>query len=46
VRASPGVGAGFKNWRPLQLQNARRLDGVLFGGTVPLAANAAISDLP
>ncbi len=44
VRASPGMGAGFKNWRPLHLQNARRLDGVLFGGKVTLAANAAIPD--
>jgi hypothetical protein len=44
VRSSPGMGAGFKNWRPLRLENARRLDGMLFGGTVVAAANATIPD--
>ncbi len=43
VRASPGMGAGFKNWRPLALAGARRVGGILFGGTVVLAANR---DLP
>lgn len=44
VRASPGMGAGFKNWRPLRLEQARRLDGVLFGGVVAPAANREIPD--
>jgi hypothetical protein len=45
VRSSPGMGAGFKNWRPVQLAGARRApDGVLMGGHVVLAANAQIPD--
>lgn len=45
VRASPGMGAGFKNWRPQTLQGARRLsDGSLEGGTLVLAANKDIAD--
>jgi len=44
VRASPGMGAGFKNWRPQVLTEARRLDGVLFGGRVTLAPNREIAD--
>jgi hypothetical protein len=32
VRSSPGMGAGFKNWRPLRLEGARENDGMLFGG--------------
>ena len=44
VRSSPGMGAGFKNWRPQRLENTRRLDGVLFGGTVALATNREIPD--
>jgi hypothetical protein len=43
VRASPGMGAGFKNWRPLALAGAKRRDGVLFGGEAVLAPNR---DLP
>jgi hypothetical protein len=39
VRASPGMGAGFKNWRPLQLTGARMVDGVLFGGQMAVAPN-------
>jgi len=39
VRASPGMGAGFKNWRPLRLQGARLAGGVFFGGAVALASN-------
>ncbi len=44
VRASPGMGAGFRNWRPPFLEGARRRDGVLLGGRVALAANRAIPD--
>jgi len=44
VRSSPGMGAGFKNWRPQILTQARTLGGALFGGTVTLAANRDIAD--
>jgi len=45
VRASPGMGAGFKNWRPVQLLGAsRRADGTLVGGRMVLAANSQIAD--
>ncbi len=44
VRSSPGMGAGFKNWRPQMLVEARRVDGALSGGRVTLAANSAIPD--
>jgi hypothetical protein len=45
VRASPGMGAGFKNWRPLRLVGARqRGDGTLVGGHVALARNDEIPD--
>ncbi len=43
VRAAPGMGAGFKNWRPQTLVGARRRDGILFGGTMVLAPNRALS---
>ena len=40
VRAYPGMGAGFKNWRPIQLIGyTRGKDGTLWGGHVVLAAN-------
>ena len=42
-RAAPGMGAGFKSWRPQTLVGAHRLDGILFGGTVALTPNR---DLP
>jgi len=43
VRANPGVGAGFKNWRPLRLVGySRRGDGALVGGHIELARNAEI----
>ncbi|MBV9549544.1 MAG: hypothetical protein JO256_07715 [Alphaproteobacteria bacterium] len=42
VRAAPGMGAGFKNWRPQMLLGARRVDGVLFGGSVVLAPNQTL----
>ncbi len=43
VRANPGVGAGFKNWRPIRLVDYRRgEDGALLGGHDELARNAEI----
>src|SRR5476651_1365754 len=50
VRASPGMGAGFKNWRPLRLEGGRRLEGAgnragaLIGGHMVLAHNRDIAD--
>ncbi len=45
VRSSPGMGAGFKNWRPMKLIGAtRRSDGLYEGGVVTVAKNAAIAD--
>ena len=45
VRSSPGMGAGFKNWRPSRLAGARRAnDGTLLGGHILLAANNQIAD--
>lgn len=45
VRSSPGMGAGFKNWRPQMLVGAKRQDdGSLTGGTIVLAANKDIPD--
>jgi hypothetical protein len=45
VRSRPGMGAGFKNWRPIRLVGAtRRSDGVYIGGHVELVANKAIPD--
>jgi hypothetical protein len=45
VRSSPGMGAGFKNWRPSRLAGAARgPDGVLVGGRVAVAANSQIAD--
>ena len=45
VRASPGMGAGFKNWRPARLVGASRApDGALEGGRIMLASNAQIPD--
>jgi hypothetical protein len=45
VRAYPGMGAGFKNWRPLRLVGARQLDdGSYVGGRAIPAANADIAD--
>jgi hypothetical protein len=45
ARAYPGVGAGFKNWRPQRLVGAtRRPDGVLVGGHIELARNKDIAD--
>lgn len=45
VRSSPGMGSGFKNWRPSKLVGATRApDGTLVGGRIALAANVQISD--
>jgi len=45
VRSSPGMGAGFKNWRPLKLVGAtQRPDGTLVGGRVEFARNAELPD--
>lgn len=45
VRAFPGMGAGFKNWRPLRLVGARRLeDGTYAGGHAVPAPNSEIAD--
>jgi hypothetical protein len=44
VRARPGMGAGFKNWRPMRLVGAHRVAGVYTGGHVERAPNEAIAD--
>lgn len=45
VRSSPGMGAGFKNWRPVRLVGAAAAgDGALTGGHVVLARNSEIAD--
>jgi hypothetical protein len=45
VRSRPGMGAGFKNWRPMRLQGAtRRADGALVGGEIVLPVNNDIPD--
>lgn len=44
-RSSPGMGAGFKRWRPMTLVGATLgVDGYLQGGAILLAPDAAISD--
>jgi hypothetical protein len=43
IRSSPGMGAGFKNWRPQRLEDAlKNADGSLRGGEIVLAANKKI----
>lgn len=45
VRARPGMGAGFKNWRPQKLVDyAQSAQGTLMGGHVLRASNAIIPD--
>jgi hypothetical protein len=45
VRSSPGMGAGFKNWRPLRLEGASRTpSGTLVGGRIAFAKNAELPD--
>lgn len=45
VRARPTMGAGFKNWRPVQLVGATRAaDGSLVGGRYEYTSNAELAD--
>ena len=45
VRSSPGMGAGFKNWRPQRLVGATKLaDGTYAGGHIELTPNSQIAD--
>jgi hypothetical protein len=45
VRAPPGMGAGFKNWRPVTLVGAtRQKDGTYIGGHVEVPLNRQIAD--
>jgi hypothetical protein len=45
VRSRPGMGAGFKNWRPIRLANyTRASNGDLIGGTIAAAKNGDIAD--
>ncbi len=45
VRSRPGVGAGFKDWRPLRLVGyTQGPDGALIGGHYELARNGEIPD--
>jgi hypothetical protein len=45
VRSSPGMGAGFKNWRPAKLVGgAKSPDGTYLGGRIAFAANAELPD--
>ncbi len=45
TRSSPGMGAGFKRWRPVTLVGATQgSNGHFEGGTIKLAPDAAIAD--
>lgn len=45
VRSRPGMGAGFKNWRPVTLRNyTKGANGALLGGSVVAAENEDIAD--
>ncbi|MBP6015038.1 MAG: hypothetical protein KBA31_22660 [Alphaproteobacteria bacterium] len=45
VRSSPGMGAGFKNWRPARLVGAAKTpDGTFVGGQIAFAKNAELPD--
>jgi len=45
VRARPTMGAGFKNWRPVQLVGATRAsDGSLVGGRYTYTGNSELED--
>lgn len=45
VRSSPGMGSGFKNWRPVRLEGGTKTaDGVIVGGRMVFAKNAEIPD--
>jgi hypothetical protein len=45
VRSRPGMGAGFKNWRPIRLVNyTQGAGGALLGGVVQFTPNKDIPD--
>ena len=45
VRSSPGMGAGFKNWRPARLVGGIKTpEGVFVGGHIEFAKNAELPD--
>ena len=45
VRASPDMGAGFKNWRPITLVHAiRGADGIYRGGEIQSTPNRELAD--
>jgi hypothetical protein len=45
VRSRPGMGAGFKNWRPIRLTGYTRAgNGDLIGGTIVAEKNRDIAD--
>lgn len=45
ARMRPAQGSGFKNWRPIRLVGAKRLeDGSLKGGHIEVARNSEIAD--
>ncbi len=45
VRSSPGMGSGFKNWRPIVLVGATRdAHGALIGGHIVAAKNVELAD--
>jgi hypothetical protein len=45
VRSSPGMGSGFKNWRPARLVGGVKTpEGTIVGGTVAFTKNAEIPD--
>jgi hypothetical protein len=45
ARSRPGMGAGFKNWRPIVLEGATPDgNGALLGGTIRAAKNSEIAD--
>jgi hypothetical protein len=45
VRSSPGMGAGFKNWRPTRVVGATRTpEGLLVGGRIVFARNEELND--
>ena len=45
VRSSPGMGSGFKNWRPTKLAGATKTpEGIFTGGRIEFARNAQLPD--
>jgi hypothetical protein len=43
-QSPPWLGGGFKNWRPLRLVGAHRVNGYLIGGHMAFAKNDQIAD--